>query len=70
MVAFGVAKERWVFKVAPQLMGKAQQAYAAMSADDSCDYDQPKAAILRRYNINEEMYRVRFLAVTRKWQQG
>ena len=24
MVAFGVAKERWVFKVAPQLMGKAQ----------------------------------------------
>ena len=67
MAAFEVDKTRWVFKLAPQLTGKVQQAYAAMSADDSCDYEQLKAAILRRYNINEETYKVRFWAVMRKW---
>ena len=65
MVAFGVARERWVFKVAPQLTGKAQQAYAAMAAEDTGDYDQLKAAIFQRYNITEETYRVRFRSVTR-----
>ena len=45
MVAYGVPKDRWVFRVAPQLTGKAQQAYAAMAAEDTGDYDQLKAAI-------------------------
>ena len=48
-------RARWVFKLAPQLTGKAQQAYAAMSAESSTDYEAVKAVILRRYNnINEE----------------
>ena len=34
MAAYEVKRERWAFKLAPQLVGKAQQAYAAMSADD------------------------------------
>ena len=66
MAAFEVQKERWVFKLAPQLTGKAQQAYAAMPAEDACDYNLLKAAILRRYNINEETYRLCFRAATRK----
>ena len=35
MTAFEVQKERWVFKLAPYLTGKAQQAYAAMAAEDA-----------------------------------
>ncbi len=70
MAAFEVDKMRWVLKLAPQLTGKAQQAYAAMSAEDACDYDQLKAAILRRYNINEETFRVRFRVVTRKSEEA
>ena len=70
MVAFGVAKERWVFKVAPQLTGKAQQAYAAMAAENTGDYDQLKAAIFQRYNITEETYRVRFRSVTRAREES
>ena len=49
MIAYEVRKERWSFKLAPQLIGKAQQAYSAMGADEAADYDQLKAAILRRY---------------------
>ena len=60
MVAYGVPKDRWVFRVAPQLTGKAQQAYAAMAAEDTGDYDQLKAAIFQRDSITEETYRVRF----------
>ena len=70
MTAFEVQKERWVFKVAPYLTGKAQQAYAAMAAEDAGEYECLKAAILKRYNINEETYRVRFRAVARKPEEG
>ena len=56
MVAYGVPKDRWVFRVAPQLTGKAQQAYAAMAAENTGDYDQLKAAIFQRYSITEETY--------------
>ena len=63
MVAYRVPKDPWVFRVAPQLTGKAQQAYAAMAAEDTGDYDQLKAAIFQRYSITEETYCVRFRSV-------
>ena len=44
MVAYKVPKDRWVFRVAPQLTGKAQQAYAAMAAEDTGNYNQLKVA--------------------------
>ena len=62
MGAYEVEKSRWAFMLAPQLTGKAQQAYAALSADDAGDYPALKAAILQRYDINEETYRQRFRA--------
>ena len=34
MEAHEVHKDRWSFKLAPQLTGKAQQAYAALSPED------------------------------------
>ena len=70
MVAYGVPKDRWVFRVAPQLTGKAQQAYAAMAAEDTGDYDQLKAAIFQRYSITEETYRVRFRSVARAREES
>uniref|UniRef100_A0A1X7VDJ8 Protein kinase domain-containing protein n=1 Tax=Amphimedon queenslandica TaxID=400682 RepID=A0A1X7VDJ8_AMPQE len=57
MEAYEVPKECWAYRLAPQLTGKAQQAYAAVSSDSAKKYDEVKTAILRRYNINEETYR-------------
>ena len=50
----------------PQLVGKAQQAYAVLSPDDAKDYAILKKAILLRYDINEESYRQRFRVASRK----
>ena len=56
MAAYEVKKDKWAFKLAPQLVGKAQQAYAGLSVTDASDYDQLKSALLRRYDIIEESY--------------
>ena len=63
MVAYGVPKDRWVFREAPQLTRKVQQAYAAMAAEDTGDYGQLKVAIFQRYSITVETYRVRLRSV-------
>ena len=60
MAAHEVDKDKWAFKLAPNLSGKAQLAYAAMNSDDARDYEQVKETILLRYNINTETYRQRF----------
>ena len=60
MEAYEVPKECWAYQLAPQLTGKAQQAYAAVSSDSAKKYDDMKTAILRRYNINEETYLAQF----------
>ena len=54
MAAHEVDKEKWAFKLAPNLSGKAQPAYAAMNSDDVKDYEQVKETILLCYNINVE----------------
>ena len=45
MTTYGVTKAKWIFKLAPQLTGKAQQAYAALPTDQALNYDSVKAAI-------------------------
>ena len=57
MQAYEISSTRWSYKLAPQLTGKAQQAYAALSCEDAKTYEIVKTAILRRYNITEETYR-------------
>ena len=66
MTAHMVDKERWPHFLAPQLSGRAQLAFAALPTTDSGDYEAIKAAILARYDINEEAYRRRFRTATRK----
>ena len=66
MTAHEIPEARWAYKLAPQLVGKAQQAYSAMSAGDAGDYSKVKAAVLRRYDINAESYRERFRTMSKK----
>ena len=70
MTAYEVDRARWAFKLAPQLTGKAQQAYAAMAAEEAGDYDWVKTAILWWYNINVETYRQRFRAATKRGEES
>ena len=52
-----VPKEQWTYYLPPQLTGKAQQVFAALSLDESKTYDGVKTAVLMRYGVNEEAYR-------------
>jgi hypothetical protein len=70
MGAYEIDKTKWAFRLAPQLTGKAQQAYAAMASADAGKYDELKAAILRRYDINEETYRQRFRSASKKEEES
>lgn len=56
MRAHDIPEERWVLRLASQLTGKAQQAYAAMDQARAAEYVVVKAAILHRYEITEETY--------------
>ena len=66
MAAYGIPNDRWSFKLAPMLTGRAQQAYAAMEPARAADYAEVKTAILRRYDISEETYRQRFRVAAKK----
>ena len=49
-----------MYRLPPHLIGKAQQAYAAMPTEDASTYEEVKAAVLRRYNISIENYNQHF----------
>ena len=57
MTVHRVDRTLWVVHLAPQLAGRAQQAYAALPSDTAGDYEEVKKAILRRYDISSETYR-------------
>ena len=59
MGVFEIEKNRWASKLAPQLTGKAQKAFATMENAEASDYDQLKKAILKCYNISGETCRQR-----------
>ena len=50
----------WTLLLQCVLTGKAQEAYASLSADDCLDYDKVKAAVLRSFELVPEAYRQRF----------
>ena len=56
----------WVVHLAPQLAGRAQQAYASLPPEKAGDYTEVRAAILRRYDISPETYRQKFRAAKKK----
>ena len=62
MRAFDITEDQWSLYLAPQLTGRAQQAYAALDGDEAADYETVKTAILRRFAINSDTYRQRLRA--------
>ncbi|KYO19163.1 hypothetical protein Y1Q_0006519 [Alligator mississippiensis] len=52
----GLDKGYWVSQLVVLVVGKAQAAYCALSRDDARDYENVKAAILYRLEINPECY--------------
>ena len=42
MLAYEMKREKWVFKLAAHLSGKAQEAFAALSTEDAKDYEKVK----------------------------
>ena len=64
------AKEVWATQIAGLLSGKAMAEYAALTPEDSTDYDEVKEAILRRYEINEETYHQRFRQDRKKGEES
>lgn len=53
-------QEEWALHLAPLLAGKARSAYVAMDIDDTMDYEKVKGAVLQKFEICAETYRVRF----------
>ena len=49
MEAHEIERGKWPVLLGPQLTGKAQQAYAALSSEDSKDFTKVKEAIFKRY---------------------
>jgi len=70
MEAYRVDETLWVYRLAPQLTGKAQQAYVVLPRERAGDYDELKAAILRHYNLDEEAYRQRFRTTTKNSEES
>ena len=57
-----IEEDRWSCILAPQLAGKAQQAYTAMDVSRAGEYVEVKKMILRRYGVNQESYRQKYRA--------
>ena len=69
MNGYKIPEGRWAIQLVPQLSGKAQQAYASLSAEAAANYQEVKKAILRRYDVCEETYRQRFCSARKKEQE-
>lgn len=53
-------QDEWALHLAPLLTGKARYAYVAMDIDDTMDNAKVKCAVLQKFEISAETYRVRF----------
>ncbi len=53
----------WAIRLMPLLTGKARSAFVAMNPSQTQDYDQLKQAILKKYEISTETYRLRFCSL-------
>lgn len=57
-------RDEWALHLAPLLAGKARSAYVAMDIDDTMDYAKVKCAVLQKYEISVDTYRMRFRSST------
>ena len=54
------AEDSWAVSLSPLLSGKGLDVYTSMPAEQANDYNELKRAVLRRYQLTEEGFRVRF----------
>ena len=59
-MAYRWPRHEWAVLLVPYLSGRARSAYVAMDPTEAMDYDRVKEAILKKFEINEEVYRRRF----------
>ena len=59
-------KETWATQLAGLLSGDALDSYSALAPASAKDYNSVKAAILKRYDVNAEIYRQKFRLEMRK----
>ena len=53
-------KETWAVSLSPLLTGKGLQVYSSMPPADASDFDRLKVALLKRYQLTEEGFRLKF----------
>jgi hypothetical protein len=54
------ADDTWAINLSALLTGKALEVYSRLSADEAERYDCVKAALLKRYHLTEEGFRLKF----------
>ena len=54
----------WTLLLQSVLVGRAQEAYSALSTEDSEDYEKVKGAILRTYELVPEAYRKKTVLIS------
>lgn len=62
-------REMWALLLQCNLVGKAQEVFAALPIEDSLNYDVVKVAVLRAYELVPEAYRQRFRACSKAAKQ-
>lgn len=60
----------WATQLAGLLTGKALAAYAGLSWEKAASYDEVKAAVLHRFDMNEDTYWRRFHADHKKTKKS
>ena len=56
----GWPEEIWAVSLSPLLTGKDLQVYSSMPSDQANDYEELKKAILKRYQLTEKDFRLKF----------
>ena len=56
----GWPEEIWAVSLSPLLTGKGLQVYSSMPSNQANDYEELKKAILKRYQLTEEGFRLKF----------
>ena len=58
------SRDSWSSNLSALLTGKALEVYSRLSDDDAEDYEKLKLALLKRYQLNDEGFRVKFRSST------
>ena len=62
-------RDSWTLLLQSTLVGKAREAYSALSIEESCQYEVVKAAVLKAYELVPEAYRQKFCSTTKRENQ-